>query len=130
MVVLGLYVTHHTPSSFPNPERFDPDRWLAASHCPHSNVPFGGGARMCLGAPLATHVMQVVLGQIVPRFRLTVAPGSRIDRHATLTLRPARGIPVLVRDQDGAFSTSPVTGSIHEMVELPAATAGVIAAAA
>lgn len=120
VVVLGLYVTHHTPRSFPHPERFDPARWLAASPCPHSNGPFGGGARMCLGAPLATLFLETALGLIVPRFRLTVVPGSRIDRRATLTLRPARGIPVQVRDQDGAFSTSPVTGAIHEMVELPA----------
>lgn len=128
VVVLGLYVTHHTPSSFASPERFDPARWLATAPCPHSNVPFGGGARMCLGAPLATQFLETALSLIVPRFRLTVVPDSHIDRRATLTLRPAAGIPVLIRDQDRRFSTSPVTGTIHEMVNLPTATAGAAAA--
>lgn len=128
VVVGGLYTTMHAPGAFPRPERFDPARWVGHAACPHSNVPFGAGSRMCLGAPLATHLLKTALGMIVPRFRLAVAPGSRIDRHATLTLRPAHGIPVLVRDQDRNFSTSPVTGTIHEMVELPGARTGAAAA--
>jgi hypothetical protein len=43
-------------------------------------------------------------------------------------MRPADGIPVLIRDQDRRFSTSPVSGQIHEMVELPVATTGTVAA--
>ena len=128
IVVLGVYATHHAPASYPHPERFDPDRWLAMGPCPHAHVPFGGGARMCLGAPLATLFLETALRLIVPRFRLAVVPGSRIDRRATLTLRPSPGIPVLIRDQDRNFSTSPVTGMIHEMVDLPAVKTGAAAA--
>lgn len=120
VVVLGLYATHHAPATYAAPERFDPARWLALGACPNAHLAFGGGARMCLGAPLATLFLETALRLIVPRFRLTVVPNSRIDRRATLTLRPDPGIPVLVRDQDRAFSTSPVTGAIHEMVALPA----------
>jgi cytochrome P450 len=128
LVVCGLYTTMHEPATFPRPDAFDPSRWTSHAACPHANVAFGAGARMCLGAPLATHLMQIALGLIVPRFRLTVVPGARIDRHATLTLRPAQGIPVLIRDQDRNFSTSPVSGTIHEMVELPVTTTGTVAA--
>jgi cytochrome P450 len=119
IVIGGLYTTMHAPSAFPQPERFDPHRWEHHAACPYSNVPFGAGSRMCLGAPLATHLMQIALGYIVPRFRLAVVPGSRIDRRASLTLRPDPGIPVLIRAQDRNFATSSVTGAIHEMVELP-----------
>ncbi len=119
VVVGGLYTTMHAPRAFAEPNRFAPERWAGHGACPYSNVPFGAGSRMCMGAPLATHLMQIALGAIVPRFRLAVVPGSRIDRRASLTLRPDPGIPVLIRDQDRAFSTSPVTGAIHEMVALP-----------
>ncbi len=128
VVIGGLYTTMHAPRSFPRPEHFEPSRWIHHGACPHSNVPFGAGSRMCLGAPLATHLMQVVLGVILPRFRLSVVPGSCIDRHATLTLRPAHGIPVLIRDQDSQFATNTVTGNIHEMVVFPSVAAGAAAA--
>lgn len=126
-LVVGLYVTQHMPGYFARPERFDPDRWLNLGPCPHANVPFGGGARMCLGAGLATELLEVALGVIVPRFRLTVTPGARIDRRASLTLRPAAGLPVLVADQDRRFTASPVAGEINEMVELPVAAERVAA---
>jgi cytochrome P450 len=128
VVVGGVYTTLHDPASFPHPERFDPNRWVNQATCPHTNVTFGGGARRCLGATLATHLMQTALSLIVPRFRLTVVPGARIDRCASLTLRPDPGIPVLVRNQDRNFLASPVTGAIHEMVELPVATPARVAA--
>ncbi len=128
VVIGGLYPTMHSANEFPRPERFEPRRWLNHAACAHSNVPFGAGSRMCLGAALSTHLMQIALSRIVPRFRLTVVPGVRIDRRASLTLRPDPGIPVFIRDQDRAFATSPVAGAIHEMVELPAPATGRIAA--
>jgi hypothetical protein len=46
-------------------------------------------------------------------------PGACIERHGSLTLGAKYGVPVRLFEQDRQFETSPVTGTIHEMVNLP-----------
>ena len=52
-VVFSQYVTHHMPELYAEPERFWPDRWLSTPISPYAYLPFGAGAKMCIGAPLA-----------------------------------------------------------------------------
>jgi cytochrome P450 len=122
MVVASHYITHHLPEIFPQPERFLPDRWLRTAPSPYAYMPFGAGSRMCVGAPFALLMLKIAVPVIVQRFRLSVEPGVRIDRHCTLTLGPRPGIPVTVHEQDRRFSASAVQGNIHELVELPGGT--------
>ena len=128
LVVGSQYVTHHLPSLYPEPERFLPDRWLTANPGPFGYIPYGGGPRMCVGAPFAQGVFQTCLPRILRSFRLAVVPGARIDRKCSLTLGPTPGIPVTVHRPDGQFSSSPVVGNIHEMVTLPSVRALPVAA--
>ncbi len=51
-----------------NPQRFDPARMLGRRPDPDGWIPFGGGARRCLGAPLALTELKVVLRQVLQRF--------------------------------------------------------------
>jgi cytochrome P450 len=118
MVLASPYVSHHLPEVFPDPQRFDPDRWLAGPLLPWGYIPFGGGARMCLGAPFATLLVKLTLLAVLRQFRLQVVPGACIERHGTLSLGARHGVPVLLHPPDRAFSASPVSGNIHEMVEL------------
>jgi cytochrome P450 len=117
MVLVSPYVSHHLAEEFPRPERFDPDRW-SSSPPAWSYIPFGGGARLCLGAPLATLFIKLTLVHVLRRFRLQVVPGSRIDRHGTLSLGARFGVPVTLHPPDGAFAASAVSGDIHEMADL------------
>jgi cytochrome P450 len=119
LFVGSIYASHHLAESFPEPQKFLPERWRTMGPCPHAYVPFGGGARLCLGTPLALLIVKVTVALIVQRYRLTVVSGSRIDRHATLTLRPRGAVPVAVCRQDRQYTTSAVVGDIHDMVELP-----------
>ena len=54
------------------------------------------------------------------RYRLDFAPGTRVDRHSHLTLGVKGPLPVTLRAQDGRLDAVPLTGDIHEMVDLPA----------
>jgi cytochrome P450 len=117
MIVASPYMSHHLPDVFPEPERFLPDRW-ATSPAPWGYIPFGAGARLCLGAPLATLIIKLTMHQVFRRFRLQVQPGANIERHGTLSLGAKHGVPVVLHAADGAFTASPVVGSIHEMVDL------------
>jgi cytochrome P450 len=119
MVILSFYVTHHMPSLFAEPERFCPERWRRLIASPYAYFPFGGGPRLCLGAAFAQQMLRVAIAAIMRRFRLTVVPASRVNRHGGLTLGLEQGLPVSLSPADGLFSTSPVFGNVHEMVQLP-----------
>jgi cytochrome P450 len=116
-VVFSQYVTHHIPELYPEPESFWPDRWLDGPVSPYAYLPFGAGAKMCIGAPLAMTALRTVLPSILKRYRLTVVPNSEVNGKIVSTMLGPTG-PVLmhVAHQDGRFQSSPVTGNIHSMV--------------
>ncbi|MCE9530761.1 MAG: cytochrome P450 [Planctomycetes bacterium] len=128
VVLVSQYNTHHRAADFANPETFNPDRWKTMGPCPYSYLPFGQGTRMCMGAPFALQFMKVVVAMITRRFRLTIAPGTTINRRSSLTLGPAGPLPVLIHRQDGLYATSAVHGQVLEMVTLPTADRTAIAA--
>ncbi len=92
-----IYLTHRRADLWPEPERFDPDRFLGARPSPYAFFPFGGGVRRCIGAAFASYEMKIVLAEILARVELRIAPGytARTVRR-TVTLAPSDGMPVLV----------------------------------
>ncbi|MCA9679061.1 MAG: cytochrome P450, partial [Myxococcales bacterium] len=64
---------HRRPDVYPDPERFDPERFLGRRYSPAQFLPFGGGARRCLGAALAMLELRLILGTLLqgPPLRLT-----------------------------------------------------------
>jgi len=119
-VTISHYMTHHMPDVFPEPNRFKPERWFDLKPDPYIYLPFSAGPRLCVGYHFAMAEIRLALVKIMRRFRMTVVPGSRIDRKVRVTMNPAFGLPMTLCRQDRAFKTSPVSGQIHEMVDLPA----------
>jgi cytochrome P450 len=119
VVFHNLYMTHHLPELFPQPERFDPDRWSWQHVSPFTYAPFAAGPRMCLGATFSLQLFQIAVPAILRRFRLVMAPGTAVIRHSSLTLGVDGSLPVTLQAPDGRFTVVPLTGNIHEMVELP-----------
>lgn len=117
-VVCSYYVTHHLPEIYQNPEHFNPNRWFTIKPTPYEYLPFGGGPRICIGRTMSLMIMKAALAMIVQRFRLEIAPGSRVDRIVKVTLSPRRGMPMIPRCHDGKFEANPVAGNIHDMVDL------------
>jgi cytochrome P450 len=98
-VSAAIYATHHRADLWPDPERFDPDRFLGTRPEPYTFFPFGGGERRCLGAAFASFEMKVVLAQVLSRTRLRLAPGYRMrPLLRAITVAPAKGVPV-IRDR-------------------------------
>ncbi|MDT5246815.1 MAG: cytochrome family [Mycobacterium sp.] len=76
-VQVDIPLTHQ--NAYPNPDRFDPDRFMKSSPDLYSWVPFGGGTRRCLGAAFANMEMNVVLRTMLREFRL-VTTNAREER--------------------------------------------------
>jgi cytochrome P450 len=117
-VACSIYMTHRLPDLYFEPEQFRPGRWFEINPTPYEYLPFGAGPYSCIGYNFAKSVIKISLAMILQRFRLTVVPGTRIDRLVQVTMRPKYGMPMTVHQQDRRFHAVPVTGNIHEMVRL------------
>jgi cytochrome P450 len=89
-VLIPLYLLHRHPRYWPEPERFDPDRFCAAREADrprYAFLPFSAGPRHCIGEPLALFEMLIHLRKVVPRYRLIFIPGSPVELEAQINLR-------------------------------------------
>ena len=96
-LLISQWVVHRRPDLWPDPERFDPDRWRperAAGRHRFAYFPFGGGRRICVGNHFALLVLRTVLARLLPRFRLVPEPGHPVVPAPTTTLRPKHGVRV------------------------------------
>ena len=78
-VMIAVDNVQNNAEAFPNPERFDPYRFMG-TRTPTAWIPFGGGTRRCIGAAFANTEMDVVLRTILRRFVIETdnAPDEKI----------------------------------------------------
>jgi cytochrome P450 len=99
-VVAWIYLTHHDPRWYPDPEAFRPERFAPdaiASRPKLSYLPFGAGPRACIGQHFSMLESKIVLATIARRFTLELAPGHRIAPHWRVTLAPKHGMRMRLR---------------------------------
>ncbi len=99
ILLMSQYVTHHDARFFPDPFRFDPERWTPEareSRPRFSYFPFGGGPRLCIGEHFAWMEGVLVLATIAQRFRMRLAPGHPVVMQPLVTLRPKYGMKMML----------------------------------
>lgn len=97
IVATPPYLIHRNRDQWPNPEGFEPERFLSgAGNGRHrlAYLPFGAGRRICVGSGFAMLEATLLLSSIVQRFRLDLAPGYRPALNPTVTLRPHGPMPM------------------------------------
>ncbi|HWL89500.1 MAG TPA: cytochrome P450, partial [Polyangiaceae bacterium] len=98
LVGIFPYLLHRHPAYWPNPEGFDPERFLPSSgpktreRPRYAYLPFGAGPRVCIGNAFALMEAQILLSMIVQRHRLELVAGARIVPEPVVTLRPRDGM--------------------------------------
>ena len=94
-VLISQFVTHRDPRYFPDPLRFDPDRFSAegkAQRTKFTYFPFGAGVRQCIGESFAWMEGVLILATLAQKWKLRLVPGHRVEPQPLITLRPKYGM--------------------------------------
>jgi retinoid hydroxylase len=94
------WATHHLPQLYPDPFRFEPDRFLPEreAQLPRgAYIPFGGGTRMCLGKRFGEYELRTLASVLFSRVRLEPLSDREPQIVTTPTLGPKGGLRFVVR---------------------------------
>jgi cytochrome P450 len=101
IVAPAIHLVHQRPELYPEPRRFDPDRFTTFKPRPFEWLPFGGGLRRCIGAAFATYEMKMVLAATLSRVDARLAQSEVGIARRGVTLSPSGGLPIVVRSRRG-----------------------------
>lgn len=98
LVLMSPYLLHRHAAAWPDPERFEPGRFLDAPAGPRpAYVPFGAGPRLCIGRDFALVEAVLVVAALAQRYQLSREPGHAVRADALVTIRPHGGLPMRIR---------------------------------
>jgi cytochrome P450 len=99
------WASHHLPDVFPDPERFDPQRFAPGNReqIPKgAYVPFGGGSRTCIGMRFGQQEIRTIAHAILARFEPALEPGYELVVRQMPTIGPKHGLPLVLRERTPA----------------------------
>jgi cytochrome P450 family 110 len=92
-----IYLLHHRPDVFPEPNRFRPERFLERQYSLYEYMPFGGGNRRCLGMAFALFEMKLVIAAVLSKCRLQLVSDQPVKPvRRGFTMAPEKGVPMRV----------------------------------
>lgn len=90
-VFLSAYHIQRHPRFWPNPETFDPSRFLKDGDAPSHRgafLPFGLGPHLCIGKHYGLAFGQMLLAEILRCFRVRLAPDAQVRPRGMVTIQP------------------------------------------
>ena len=98
-VLMSQYLMHRNEKYFPDPLKFDPERWrpeARESRPKFSYFPFGGGPRLCIGEQFAWMEGVLIIATLAQRWKMRLVEGHPVEPHPIMTLRPKYGMKMIV----------------------------------
>ncbi|HEY6330470.1 MAG TPA: cytochrome P450 [Blastocatellia bacterium] len=98
IVLMSPFVMQHDARFFPDPYRFDPERWqpqARESRPKFSYFPFGGGPRVCIGEQFAWMEGILLLATFGQKWQMRLQPGHPVVPQPLITLRPKHGMKMI-----------------------------------
>jgi cytochrome P450 len=95
LVLMSQFVMHRDPRYFPEPLRFDPERWTAQARelrPQFSYFPFGGGPRRCIGESFAWMEGVLLIAALAQQWQMRLVPNHPVALKPVITLRPKHGM--------------------------------------
>jgi cytochrome P450 len=102
MIVIAPYVLHRHQLYWQDPDGFDPGRFLGKAKNEidrFTYIPFGAGARTCIGSAFALQEATLVLATLMKNFDLKLAPNKQVWPLLRVTLRPADGLQMTIKSK-------------------------------
>lgn len=102
-VIIFIYAMHNNPEVFPEPDRFDPDRFneeATSKRHPYAYIPFSAGLRNCVGQKYALLEAKTILVKLLGSYRLLPCdPDNTVRIKSDITLRPVNGTFVKIAER-------------------------------
>src|SRR5436305_1829090 len=98
-IIIAPWVLHRHRKLWPDADLFIPQRFAPENRANiprFAYLPFGAGARICVGAAFAMQEALLALAMIAQRFRVTLVQGAQVMPFARMTLRPINGLPMRI----------------------------------
>jgi len=100
MLVGSIYLVHHREDLYPQPHEFRPERFLERQFSAFEFMPFGGGARRCIGYALAMYELKIVLGTLLAHYNFELASDRpAIPERRGVTLGMKNGVEMIFQGQ-------------------------------
>ena len=104
-VLMSQFITHRDARFFPNPLRFDPERFTPEAKARRTKLtyfPFGAGVRQCIGESFAWMEGVLLLAALAQKWKLRLVPGHPVEPEPLITLRPKFGMRMQLEARDQA----------------------------
>lgn len=115
-VLISQFVTHRDPRFFPDPLRFDPERFTPeakARRTKFTYFPFGAGFRQCIGESFAWMEGVLLLATLGQKWKLAMVPGHPVEPEPLITLRPKFGMRMRIEARAAVVNEPPGTTRPH-----------------
>ncbi len=102
-VLMSQFITHRDPRFFPDPLRFDPERFNPEARARRTKLtyfPFGAGVRQCIGESFAWMEGVLLLATLAQKWKFRLVPGHRVEPEPLITLRPTYGMRMEVEARE------------------------------